>query len=252
MQYISSTSNPLIKTLNSLKDNQTDIVIVEGIKIIREVINNNLQIEKILLTEQKYEEYKSELDFDKYDTYIVSEHIIKNLSSTKTPQGIVASVQFKDIKLVTPSHNFLVLDNIQDPGNLGTIIRTALGANYLDLYLINCVNYKSPKVLRSTMGAIFGLNIYKLSQQELISMVKDNNLELICTNLNGTNIYDFEPKNDLYGLAIGNEGNGLSKELIDLASQKITIPMNPKLESLNAGVSAGIAMYILNYKKGAK
>ncbi len=250
MQTITSTSNPLIKNLNSIKDNHSDTILVEGIKIIKEVINNNLPIDKVLVTEQKYIQYKDTFDFDKYDSYIVSDHIIKSLCDTRTPQGIVASVVFKDKPLAAPTHNFLVLDNLQDPGNLGTIIRTALGANYLDLYLIDCVGYKTPKVLRSTMGAIFGLNIYKTTNEQLKTMLKQNNLPLICTNLNGTNIYDFTPPERLYGLAIGNEGNGLSQDLIDFAEHKITIPMNPKLESLNAGVSAGIAMYMLNYKKG--
>ncbi len=250
MQTITSTSNPLIKQLNSLKDNHGDVVLVEGIKIIKEVINNNLAIQNILVTQEKYDLYKDVINFDQYNAYIVSEHIIKSLSDTRSPQGIVASVEWVDKTFSNPTNKFLVLDNIQDPGNLGTIIRTALGANYLDLYLIDCVGYKTPKVLRSTMGAIFGLNIYKCTLQDIKTMMQNNDLQLICTNLNGTNIYDFTPKKDCYGLAIGNEGKGLCDELIDLAKDKITIPMNPKLESLNAGVSAGIAMYMLNYKKG--
>ena len=100
------------------------------------------------------------------------------------------------------------------------------------------------------MGAVFGLNLYKVNQAQVIDMVQTNNLQLICTNFNGTNIFDFKVPNSIYGIAIGNEGNGLSQEIMDLSQHKITIPMNAKLESLNAGVSAGIAMYILNYKKG--
>lgn len=251
MQIITSTQNSLIKQLYTYKDNQQDIILVEGIKTIKEAIKNKYEIVNILVTQEKFNEYQ-DFDFNNYDTYIVSEHIIKHLADTRTPQGIIASIKFEDKVLQSPKHNFLVLDNLQDPGNMGTIIRTALGADYIDLYLINCVNYKSPKVLRSTMGAIFGVNIYKLNYNDLEKLIKENNLQLICTNLNGTKIYDFDVPNGLYGLAIGNEGKGISKQVLQLSKYEITIPMNEKLESLNAGVSAGIAMYLLNYKKGEK
>ena len=98
------------------------------------------------------------------------------------------------------------------------------------------------------MGTIFGLNIYQVSYETLNQLLTSNNLPLLVADLDGENIFDYTPPKQ-FGIAIGNEGNGVSKEIISMSNQKITIPMHNDLESLNAGVSAGICMYVLSNKR---
>ena len=247
MQYITSSSNNLIKEVAKLKDGSTDCILVEGIKIIKEVANYGLYCKQLFVLEDKFDLVKDYIN-SSCEVYFVTQNVLEKLSSTKTPQGVVGVVTLKDKKLAAPKGNFLVLDNLQDPGNFGTICRSALGANFMDIYAINCPSYKSSKMVRSTMGTIFGLNIYQTDYQSLQNLLKDNNLPLLVADLDGENIFDFTPPKQ-FGIVIGNEGNGVSQEVINMATNKITIPMQNNLESLNAGVSSAICMYVLSNKR---
>lgn len=247
MQYITSSSNSLIKEVAKYKDGKDDAILVEGVKIIKEVAKYGLYCDKLFALEDKFELVKDYIN-QNCEVYFVSQNVLEKLSSTKTPQGVVGIVKVSDKKLSAPKGNFLVLDNLQDPGNFGTICRSALGANFLDIYVIDCPSYKSSKMIRSTMGTIFGLNIYQVSYETLNQLLTSNNLPLLVADLDGENIFDYTPPKQ-FGIAIGNEGNGVSKEIISMSNQKITIPMHNDLESLNAGVSAGICMYVLSNKR---
>jgi TrmH family RNA methyltransferase len=134
------------------------------------------------------------------------------------------------------------LDNLQDPGNLGTIIRTANAAGIEDIYLINCVDPYSPKCVRASMSGIFFVNIYEGEKKEVLNAV--SSVPLICADMNGENIFSFTPP-EKFCLCIGNEGGGISEEVKRAAAYTIRIPMRTTCESLNAAVSAGIAMYEL-------
>ncbi len=247
MQYITSSANPLIKDLSKLKDGSGDMVLVEGTKIIKEVAKYGLYCEKMFLLEDKFDSLKPYIN-DLCEVYIVTPNVLEKLTATKTPQGVVGVVRIKDKVLKPPCGNFLVLDNLQDPGNFGTICRSALGANFTDIYAINCPSYKSSKMVRSTMGTIFGLNIYKTTYDNLAKLLKQNNLPLLVADLDGENIFDYNPPTS-FGLAIGNEGNGVSGQIKALATKTITIPMQNDLESLNAAISCGICMYVLSNKR---
>ncbi len=247
MQYITSNSNSLIKDLATCKDGKSDLVLIDGIKIVREVAKYGIYCEKVFVLEDKYDEIKDYLN-EKCEVYFVSQNVLEKLSSTKTPQGVIGVVRVEEKPLSIPKGNFLVLDNLQDPGNLGTICRSALGADFRDIYLIGCPSYKSAKVIRSTMGTVFGLNIYNTSYEALDKMLKQNNLPLLVADLKGENIFDYNPPKQ-FGIAIGNEGNGVSQEIVNIATEKINIPMKNDLESLNAAISTAICMYVLSNKR---
>ena len=247
MQYITSSSNNLIKEIAKYKDGKDDAILVEGVKIIKEVAKYGLYCSKLFALEDKFDLVKDYIT-ESCEVYFVSQNVLEKLSSTNTPQGVVGLVFVEDKKISAPKGNFLVLDNLQDPGNFGTICRSALGADFKDIYVIDCPSYKSSKMIRSTMGTIFGLNIYPTNYEELKQLLNKNNLPLLVADLDGENIFDYNPPKQ-FGIVIGNEGNGVSDEIVSMSTQKITIPMHNDLESLNAGVSAGICMYVLSNKR---
>lgn len=247
MEIITSVKNKTVVDALNLKKDKNDYVFLEGEKQLVEAINNNSQIEKVFVIDTKYEEFAKKYQKIK-EIVAVSSNVIEKLSSTKTPQGVIAIVKIESLKLRKPNGNYLVLDNIQDPGNMGTIIRSAVGADFLDIYSINSVDFRNDKVVRSTMGNIFKVNIFQTNNQEFIENFKNWNLPLYSADFGGENIFEFKPENK-FGVVIGNEGNGVSEEISNICTKKITIPMKNNLESLNAGVSSAIIMYVLSNNK---
>lgn len=247
MEIITSVKNKTVVDALNLKKDKNDYVFLEGEKQLVEAINNNSQIEKVFVIDTKYEEFANKYQKIK-EIVAVSSNVIEKLSSTKTPQGVIAIVKIESLKLRKPNGNYLVLDNIQDPGNMGTIIRSAVGADFLDIYSINSVDFRNDKVVRSTMGNIFKVNIFQTNNQEFIENFKNWNLPLYSADFGGENIFEFKPENK-FGVVIGNEGNGVSEEISNICTKKITIPMKNNLESLNAGVSSAIIMYVLSNNK---
>lgn len=247
MEIITSVKNKTVVDALNLKKDKNDYVFLEGEKQLVEAINNNSQIEKVFVIDTKYEEFAKKYQKIK-EIVAVSSNVIEKLTSTKTPQGVIAIVKFESLKLRKPNGNYLVLDNIQDPGNMGTIIRSAVGADFLDIYSINSVDFRNDKVVRSTMGNIFKVNIFQTNNQEFIENFKNWNLPLYSADFGGENIFEFKPENK-FGVVIGNEGNGVSEEISNICTKKITIPMKNNLESLNAGVSSAIIMYVLSNNK---
>ena len=235
---ITSKSNPIIKAVSSLSDKKfrklNNQYIVEGIKPVRECIEAGCQIDRIICEEGLENEFTG--------ATVVSENVFKSISSEKTPQGVLAVVKIPQNQLKPPQNICLLLDCIQDPGNLGTVIRTANAAGYDDIYMINCTDPYSPKAVRASMSGIFFVNIYQGTREEILDALEDT--PLICADMNGENIFDFTPPNS-FCLCIGNEGSGISNEVKSKASYTVCIPMRSSCESLNAAVSAGIAMYAL-------
>ena len=160
----------------------------------------------------------------------------------KAPQGVLALVHMPQNKADRPQGSCLLLDRIQDPGNLGTIIRTANAAGYDELYLINCTDAYSPKAVRASMSGIFFVKIYECTAEEAFCVLSD--VPLICADMNGEDIFTFTPPKK-YCLCIGNEGGGISDEVMNKSQHKVKVPMRDSCESLNAAISAGIAMYQL-------
>ena len=235
---ITSKSNPIIKAVSALADKkfrkQFNQYLVEGIKPVRECIDAGCEIERIICVEGLEDSFKG--------ATVVSESVFKSISSEKTPQGVLAVVKIPQIRLKSPEKACLLLDCLQDPGNLGTVIRTANAAGYDEIYLINCTDPYSPKAVRASMSGIFFVNLYQGTREEILRALEG--VPLVCADMDGENIFGFNPP-ERFCLCIGNEGSGISNEIKGRASYTVKIPMRNTCESLNAAVSAGIAMYAL-------
>ena len=235
---ITSKSNPTIKNIVKLNDKkyrrETGSYLVEGTKPVNECIAAGGMVEMIVCTEKLSESYDNPV--------VVSEDVFGAISSEKTPQGVIAVVKIPQNNLKSPENSCILLDRLQDPGNLGTIIRTANAAGYKEIYLINCTDPYSPKAVRASMSGIFFTNIYQGSEDEILKIL--DGAPLISADMFGENIFDFEPPSK-FCLCIGNEGSGISDVIKNKSDYKVKIPMSETCESLNAAVSAGIAMYVL-------
>ena len=233
---LTSMQNPKVKELKKLMTDKS-LVFFDNPKLVEEAYLAGHQILYLI----KRENYFGKTDYGG-ELVEVSENVFKAFSSTLNSQGLVGVVKFNFCKLQKPKGNFLVLDGLQDPGNIGTLIRSALGANFLDIYLVDTAKANSDKVVRSSMGAIFKTRLMPCSKQQFISAFKQWNLPLISCDMGGENIYKTIFKGQI-GVMVGNEGNGVSKQMQALATKTISIPMQNSLESLNAGVAGSIVMY---------
>jgi TrmH family RNA methyltransferase len=235
---ITSKSNALIKKIVSLADKkyrkEYGEYLVEGIKPVNECIKAGMTVTSIVCTQEL------ENMFD--GATVLSDELFKYISSEKTPQGVIAIVKLPVTIVKKPKGNCLLLDKLQDPGNLGTIIRTANAAGYEDIYLINCTDAFSPKAVRASMSGIFFVNIYIGSYEEVFSALGD--MPIIIADMYGEDIFAFNSP-EKFCLCIGNEGNGLSAEVKAKANFSVKIPMRESCESLNAAISAAISMYTL-------
>ena len=139
----------------------------------------------------------------------------------------------------------LMLDDINDPGNLGTIIRTAAATGFHDIVLLNCTDPYNPKTVRSSSGGIFYTDFYSLEYDEFMEEARKTGTKIYIADMNGENIFKLSNLDEKYALVIGNEGAGVSKEFKEIADRVISLPMKSQMESLNAGVSASVLMYEL-------
>lgn len=249
MQIVSK-NNPTIKTISKLNQKKFrdvfNLAIIEGEKNVVEAFNAGV-VDTIVFTE-KYANSNLNCIKKCNKKLLVDINTFKSISSETTPQEILACIKIdKKPTNLAPTKNFLVCDNIQNPGNLGAIFRSALASGFLDVYLINCVDTYNSKVLNSSAGNIFNLNIYNTNYNEIALLKKQKNVNLCATTIDGQNLNTFKPnKNVVYGLIMGNEGNGVSSELKSLADVNLTITMQNNVESLNVAVAASLIMYKFN------
>jgi len=240
---ITSKSNAQIKRVNSLKEKKYRLeyceYIVEGYKQIREAVSAGKEIINIYYSPK----YTGELTQNE-KAIAVSEEVFEKLSEEVTPQGVLAVLKIQKNTPKKPSGKVLLLDGISDPGNLGTIIRTANAAGYTDIYLKNCTDAYSPKCVRSAMSGIFFVNVYLVDENDVASLFCD--FPMICADMKGENLYSFNAPSQ-FCLVIGNEANGVSEKIKKSCEYTVRIPMRDTCESLNAGVSAAIMMYHLKY-----
>ena len=249
-EVIVSLDNPLVKEARSLNDKKfrknLGKFLVDGEKLVNELVERNEKIDKIFVENAKFDNFS--YIFDKFHgkIVIVSKKVMESISQNNTPQGIVAEVFMPENLEFLPEKNkpFLVLDRIQDPGNIGTILRTAVATGFSTVALIDSADVYSPKVIRSSSGGIFGLKLFKLSEQEVIDFCKNSGVELLVADMSGENIFDKKVSNKNFALVIGNEGQGVSDNFV-LNGKTISLPMVSSMESLNAGVSASVLMYVL-------
>lgn len=257
MQKITSKENEFIKHIKKLKDkkyrDQSNEYIIEGIKLIKEAIQEKAQIHQIVICEdcEKSGIISQELKYEiaKQECVYVPQNIFKTISEVSTPQGILAIVEKNNIKNKDSEIDYnqdiiVALDDIQDPGNLGTILRTvdSVGLNQI-LVSKGTADCYNPKVVRSTMGAIFRVKIIECENLEkTLKEVRKHKFKLVVTSLQTEkSLYDV--KFDKKVIVIGNEANGVEPNIQDMADEKIKIPMLGKTESLNASVATGIVLY---------
>ncbi len=236
-------SKNFIASLKKQKHEDKFLLFLDNVKIIKDAIANGTIKPIYVLTslDQLPFTYKGEV-------YKVDDRTIEQLSNTKTPQKVLCIAYLTQHNVVLPKTNFLVLDGLQDPGNVGTLIRTAKASGFETIFLVNSVRKQNDKLIRSSVGAVFDSKVYEMTRQEFIDYAKKNKLKLIMTDMNGENV--FETKiDDLVGVVVGNEGQGVCDEIASLCYKTIRIPMKAGIESLNAGVSGSIVMYELNKNK---
>lgn len=251
---ISSTSNQQIKNIQNLmkkakERKKQNVFIVEGPKMCFEAPHKLLKA--VYVSESFYKEnrYAKELNSVEVVTEVVSDQVFKTISDTQTPQGIMAIVQMPEYKLEDVINkeqpHILILESIQDPGNLGTMIRTGEGAGISGIIMNKTtVDIFNPKTVRATMGSLYRVPFFIAEDlTEAIAKLKENGIRLYAAHLKGKMSYDKPDYTNPCGFLIGNEGNGLSDEIADLADNYIKIPMTGKVESLNAAISATLLMY---------
>ncbi len=241
---ITSLDNDRIKGYIKLKDRKnrkkTNTFIVEGMHSVLEAYKKGMVVELIL---------KEDISLPLDVPYVyVTEEIIKKISDAVSPPDVLALCKMANDNVVL-GEKILLLDGIQDPGNLGTIIRSAVAFNVDTICLSpDTVDIYNPKVLRSTQGMIFHTNIIIKSLKEIISMLKEREIPIYGTRVDyGIDVSTLREKDrKKYALVMGNEGNGVSEEILDMCDEYIYISMNPDIESLNVGVATSIILYELD------
>lgn len=241
---LTSKNNPLIKETAALKEKkarkESGMFLVEGRKMAVECAKSDFEIDRVFLSPN----YEGELPFEEDKLVYVSDDVLRFLSDEKSPQGIVCRVKIPLRTLVAPLDKCLFLDGVSDPGNVGTIIRTANAAGYSEVYLTEeCADAYSPKSVRASMSGVFFTKLYRAKREEILSVLEG--VPVVVADMDGANVFTFDPPKK-YALAIGNEANGISEETFAMATHTVKIPMQATQESLNAAISAGIIMYVLN------
>ena len=254
MQKISSKDNSLIKHIKKLKEkkyrNEYNEYIVEGAKIIGEAIKENAKIKQIIICDgcEKDELIERHLKYElaKYDCIYVPQNIFKMLTDVENQQGVLAVIEKgnPDGTINYDEDIIVALDDVQDPGNVGTILRTidSVGLKQV-LVSKGTADVYNSKVIRSTMGAIFRVNVIECGYlKQTLQELKRKNFKLTVTSLEAKkSIYDIDYNKKI--IVVGNEANGVSKDIQKLATEKVIIPMLGNTESLNVSIATGVILY---------
>ncbi len=246
MEYLSSLKNPKVQTWKSLKDRkgrkESGCFLVEGRKMVEEAAASRFQVEAILADAERVQDFTLP---EGIPVYTMPEHVLAAVCDTKTPQGIAAVVRMTNSADL--GGKLVAMDGVQDPGNVGTIIRTADAAGMEGVLLSSqCADIFSPKVLRATMGSIFRMGMVVTDDLPgELEKLKAKGSSVISSQLDGEPFYERSPVGERFCLVIGSEGNGVTPEVQAVATHRVKLPMRGGAESLNAAVAAGIMMYEL-------
>lgn len=263
MKLITSGENQIYKAAAQLKQkkyrDEQKKYLIEGPNLIREALQNGGEIETIIRSSEfpveDFESEKIDPALTDAEVAVMTSGLFRKLSDTETPQGILAIVRKKvcteeeffsgNSAGAYNNSNIIVLDRLQDPGNIGTILRTADAAGYRGAILLKgTADIYSPKIVRAAAGSLFRLPVlFADTPGQVVRLLKGHGRTIICTALNSSRYYyDVELAEDA-AVIIGNEGNGVCEEFLNQADIVTSIPMEGTIESLNAAVSAGILMY---------
>lgn len=256
MKKITSKDNPLYKNALKLKKkkyrDETGLYILEGVKPLYDAVDTGTEVKTVFVREGAGDIPVTE----KTETVILRKDLFDALSDTDTSQGIIAVAQQKicgedEFFEAVREGNLLIMDRVQDPGNIGTMIRTAEAAGYRGIIMIlGGGDIYGPKAVRAAAGSLFRLPVMKAASVKTVAdMLKRNNKRITVTSPEADSSCFEADISDNTALVIGNEGRGVSREFDEAADIKISIPMEGSIESLNAAVAAGIIMYQSYNKK---
>lgn len=256
MQLITSRDNPNIKLFRKLTESkkcrrETGMFTLEGIRLISDAVKENAELHSVFVTESFLKKQGEALDFpSSVSLFAISDELGKSISDTSSAQGV-----FAVCKAVEKSHfsqvvkrggKYLLLCNLQDPGNLGTIIRTADAVGLDGVFLSECCELYNPKVIRSTMGSLFRLNVSEVSFEEIFPLFGERGVPSYAAVIDRDAVSLTDCDFSEGGVVlIGNEGNGLPENIAGACDKKLTIKMNGNINSLNAAMAAGIIMWEL-------
>ena len=249
MREISSKDNKIFRLCQQLSHkkyrDKLGLYLIEGENLLEEAVKNGAGIKTVLMCR----DYRGSLFGTEDKAFCLSDKLFEQLSQTETTQGIMAIVEKPELSPdLFPDRgggNFIVLDRLQDPGNIGTILRTADAAGYeLAIVMKGTADVFSPKAVRAATGSLFRMPVVFMdSVDELMEFTRAAGKKLVATCFDTDRYYYDENLKGNIALIIGNEGSGISRELIECSDLKIKIPMHGNIESLNASVAAGILMY---------
>ena len=249
MREISSKDNKIFRLCEQLSHkkyrDKLGLYLIEGENLLEEAVKNGAAIKTVLMCR----DYRGSLFGTEDKSFCLSDKLFEQLSQTETTQGIMAVVEKPEFSpdrfLDRGGGNFIVLDRLQDPGNIGTILRTADAAGYeLAIVMKGTADVFSPKAVRAATGSLFRMPVVFMdSVDELMEFTRAAGKKLVATCFDTDRYYYDENLKENIALIIGNEGSGISRELIECSDLKIKIPMHGNIESLNASVAAGILMY---------
>ena len=246
MEVIQSLKNPRVAAWRSLKEakgrRQQQAFLVEGARMVSEALHSSFPVRAVLLREGFIPADPVPEDIP---VFSLPDHVFRSVCDTVTPQGIAAVLSL-DARPAEGSH-LLALDGVQDPGNVGTMIRTAEAAGFTGvLFSRDCADLFSPKVLRSTMGSIFRMGFsFPDSLPDALRDLKEKGFSVLSSQLDGDPFFERKNVSSSFVLIVGNEGNGVSEAVSREATHRLRLPMSGRTESLNAAVAAGIMMYDL-------
>jgi TrmH family RNA methyltransferase len=248
---ITSTHNPKLKLIRALQGRakerrENGAFLVEGVRLVEEAVISNWRFRFVLYDETLNERGRSQVEGLRsrgIDVEKISTSLMKSLSETESPQGIVAVLELNQLSIPNHTNFVLIPDKIRDPGNLGTLLRTAAAADVQAVLLPpETTDVFAPKVVRSGMGAHFHLPIHSMAWDEINQTIKLAGLQVFLADMDGQSCWETDLRQPL-ALIIGSEAEGASEFAKLLANQKISVPMNEKIESLNAGVAGSILMF---------
>jgi len=260
---ITSESNAALKTIRALHKRagreKEQLFLLEGSHCLIEALKNELELRYVLASQSYLKSGMEEIkELDITEIAVVDDRLFESLATTSSACGVLAAARMPQQDLSSLAHwqpkRVVVADAIQDPGNLGTLIRTAFAAEFGGMLLLKgSVDHYNPKVVRSAAGALFALPVLSdLRVEQVLSLLKAQNYKIVVCEADGEKVYYEADLSEPVALVLGNEGQGVNPELRQAASECISIPMNPRAESLNVAISGGVILFETLRQAGKK
>lgn len=241
---ITSASNSKVLLVRKLQDkkyrNRFKQYCIEGVRLYQEALRFGKKPLEVFVKQS----LSDKLNID--GATVVEDNIFDKMSDTVSSQGLIAVLPIEDNDTVA-SGNCLVLDSLQDPGNVGTLLRTACATGFDTVYLYRCVDVYSPKCVRSAMSAHFAINLVIVDDFDVLKQ-RISNCRVVCADMDGKDVSQFQ-YNEPIALVLGNEGNGIGDYFNEISDDVVSLSMKNNLESLNVAVAGSILMYILGGKQ---